>query len=227
MGDAKWTPVPVCSLVRAGNVKEQRVSKPLLNWIWRHVRWPLSMVVADQGYVDSRLAAFLRVSHKAALVYRPKVTMLPPPGTEADGCPTCRLGERLVWQEYDVQSAVLIYRGNEHFCRQCPFAGSCPRLFEFDAAAHETFWGMIPSHSKLSQMLLRKFRPRAEPGFNTAKNRHNLKGFFFNSRDLARTACIMSDLVICLGIVAEKRSQMPPAVRNVVEFECEQLVMWR
>jgi hypothetical protein len=225
--NGSWAPVPICSLIRPGNVKEQRVTKPLLNWIFRHVRWPVSIILTDQGYVDSRLASFLRTSRNAAMVYKPKTTMTPPAGTEPDGCPICAMGERLVWQEYDAQSAVLVYHGNEQHCRSCPLAGQCPRIFEFDAAMHETFWGMIPSHSKLARMLLQKFRPRAEPGFNTTKNRHNLKDFFLNSLDFTRIACTMSDILICLEIVAKKRSEIPRETQNVLELECEQLIMWR
>jgi hypothetical protein len=88
------------------------------------------------------------------------------------GCPLCPLGEPLIWEDYDPSDqGVLIYRGDPRHCPRCPLAGMCPRQFEFSAGAHETLWGMLPYHTRLSSELRRMFRPRIEQGFSTIKRR--------------------------------------------------------
>lgn len=225
MGE-EWRPVPLRSLVRPANVSEQRVVKPLLNFARRRLGWPFVFVVADQGYVNSPLAALLRSRWQVAHIVRPKKNMAPPDGCEADGCPLCPSGERLIWEDYDIASEQLIYRGNSSFCRLCPLAGTCPKQFEREAAANETYWGMVPFHSRLARRLMRKFRPRVEAGFNLTKNRYGVSDFFINSRHLAQTLCQMSDILETLQIMAQERPQRGRETRQALLGEVFQLELW-
>lgn len=219
-------PIALRSLARAANVSEHRVFKPLLNFARRRLEWDMTFVIGDRGYVNSRYARFLRQQWNAALIVAPKKNMKPPDGCAADGCPLCPVGERLVWEDYDGASEQLIYRGSHEHCRQCPLAGTCPKQFERDAGANETFWGMVPSHSRLARTILRRLRPRVEVGFNMTKNRYLVKDFFINSRHLAQTLCVLSDIVETLNILAQERPARGQETRKALVADMVQLELW-
>jgi len=219
-------PIPLCSLARAANVSEQKVIKPLLNFAYRRLKWPMHFVVVDQGYVNQTLASFLRREWGVAQIVRPKTNMKPPVDCEPDGCPRCPSGERLVWEDYTVDDGRLVYRGQRQVCAICPLAGTCPKQFEFEAGLHETFWGMVPSHSRLAHAVLRKIRPRVEPGFNLTKNKYLMKDFFINSRHLAQTLCILSDILETLEILAVEQPKKGRETRKALIADLIQLEFW-
>jgi len=191
------------------------VIKPLLNFVRRRHDWPMRFVVVDQGYVNAKRAAFLRRRWQVAEVVRPRKDMKPPAGSDQDGCPICPLGERLVFEDYD-REGWLIYRGSPSACGRCPLAGGCPRQFEYEAGRHETFWGMLPSHSQLAQRILRHFRPRVESGFNLTKNKYQVGDFFLNGIHLTKTLCLLSDLLETLEILALERPQRGQETRSAL-----------
>lgn len=204
MGE-RWRPVPLRSLACAANVSEQKIIRPLLAFARRRVRWPIVFVLVDQGYVNADLARFLRRQWLVAHLVRPKKNMKAPETCDPDGCPLCPFGHRLIWEDYDIASEQLIYRGDRSVCATCPLAGTCPKQFEYDADRHETFWGMVPVHSQLARCMMRKFRPRVEPGFNLTKNRYAVADFFINSRHLIQSLCVLSDILETLEILATER----------------------
>jgi hypothetical protein len=152
--------------------------------------------------------------------------MVPPPGTDREGCPICAYGETMTWDDYDCSDGVLLYRGKRETCARCPLSGTCPKRFEFAADRHETYWGMVPWHSRLAQELIRRFRPRVEPGFNLAKNKYRLKDFFINSQPLAETLCILSDIIETLEIVAQERPSRGRETRNALSRDIKQPELW-
>ena len=151
--------------------------------------------------------------------------MKPPAGAEKDGCPVCPLGERLIWEDYDLEGW-LIYRGQPGVCRVCPLAGGCAKQFEYDAARHETYLGMVPPHTNLARRILQKFRPRIEHGFNLTKNKYHVTDFFLNSRHLAQTLCGLSDILETLEILAQERPQKGRETRNALLHDIFQLELW-
>jgi len=225
--EGSWRLIALCSQARRGNQAEPRVIKPLLNYVRRSLReFPLRLVVADQAYLNANLAAHLRRHWQVALIVRPRSNMVAPAGSAADGCPLCPAGERLLWEDYDLEDEALLYIGDPRLCARCPLHGSCARRFEFPAAAHETFWGMTPSHSLLSRELLRRFRPLIEPGFNSDKNRHYLKDFFLNSKELAQQLFILSDCLECLEILAKIRKERGQETRKALIHDLNDLEIW-
>jgi len=223
-----WRTVPFHSLARPANEADVDMLMPLMGFVLAHVHsfWPVRFVIGDRGYVSQQHSRQLREQWTVALILHPKKGMVPPKGCDQDGCPLCSLGERLVWSDYDAADGALIYRGEANVCGICPLAGTCPKQFEFAAETHETFWGMIPYHSRLRRRLLRKFRPRIEPGFNTGKNRFRLKDFFINSEHLAETLCVMSDCLECLEILARERPQKGRETRNALIGDINALELW-
>jgi hypothetical protein len=222
----KWRPLPLCSSVRPANVSEQRVIHPLLHFVLHCVKWPVVFVVTDQGYINGPLAGQWRRRWQVAHIVRPRKKMVPPAGAESDGCPLCPLGDRLVWEDYDIAAECLIYRGNRSICRTCPLAGTCPKQFEFPSERHETFWGMVPPHSRLARRILRQFRPRVEPGFNLLKNRYGVTGFFINSRHLAQTLCLLSDVLETLDLLAQERPARGRETRRALIRDIFQPELW-
>ena len=206
--DQGWHTLALDSQVWPAHLSDVETLMPLLRQTRQHVAgiWPLSVVLADKGYIQGQQSGWLRQNWHMALVLSPKKDMTPPQGCQADGCPTCPAGERLVWEDYlPEDGGVLIYRGDPAVCRCCALRGDCPRQFERQAAEHETYFGMVPSHSRLCRRLLRLFRPRIEPGFNISKNIHGLKNCFVNSHQLAQTLCAMSDVLETLSLLARQR----------------------
>jgi hypothetical protein len=224
----RWQAIPFHSRARPANEADVDMLMPLMQFVFQHLHsfWPVGFVIADRGYVSKKHSRRLREQWTVALILHPKKSMVPPKDSDQDGCPFCALGERLVWNDYDATDGTLIYRGNPNVCRCCPLAGTCPRQFEFDAKTHETFWGMVPYHSRLRQQLLRKFRPRIEPGFNSGKNRFRLKDFFINSQHLAESLCVMSDCLECLEILASQRPQRGRETRNALLGDINALELW-
>lgn len=211
----RFVRLPLCSLARPASVTDVEMLEPLLEALRRDLTglWPMGLVILDKGYIQAEQASRWRRDHHVALITAPRKDMKPPPQCDQRGCPLCPLGEALEWEDYVAEDdGVLIYRGQPERCRVCPLAGGCARQFEFAAATHETFWGMVPSHSRLSRQLLRWFRPRIEQGFNLAKNHYRLKGFFLNSLELTQTLCEMCDVLETLGILAQ---QHPVADREL------------
>ena len=224
----QWRPVPIFSLARPAGKADVEMLKPLLNHVRRRLGdiWPMHLVMGDKGYISAHRAQFLRQRWGVALVVSPKADMRPPANTDPSGCPLCPVGEKLVWEDYDPQDEMLLYSGSAAACQACPLSGRCTKRFEFAAAAHETFWGMVPHHSHLARELMRWFRPRTEPGFNTAKNRHRLKEFFINSRTLAQTLCTMSDIAEILKIMAQEAPQEALRAPKEQLREIKQLELW-
>lgn len=68
---------------------------------------------------------------------------------------------------------------------KCPLSGICAKQIGNSAGEHETYWGMVPSHSRLFNKLMHQYSHRTISGFNTAKNRFRSSGFFINSLELA------------------------------------------
>ena len=151
--------------------------------------------------------------------------MKAPIGCKSDGCPLCPVGEPLVWEDYDPLDEVLIWRGVPEICEPCPLRWDCPRQFEAEANIHETFWGMIPTHSKLARRLLRMFRPRVEPGFNIAKNQYRLKDLFLNSRELAQMVCTMADVLETLHVLA-RQHHCRRELRRCINDDIHQPELW-
>jgi len=98
----------------------------------------------------------------------------------------------------------------------CPLRGTCPRQFEYPAGLSETFWGMVPKHSRLWHHLMQKFRPRVEPGFNLTKNKYGVTDFFLNSRHLTRALSILNDTLETLEILAVERPSRPHQTRKAL-----------
>jgi hypothetical protein len=206
--EGKWTPVPLRSQVHGAHAADVDVMMPLLEETRTQLKtWPMHVLIADRGYISAAHARRMRREWNMALLLHPKCSMHAPQDTDTKGCPLCPWGKPLVWQEYDPSDEQLVYRGNPRECSLCALAGTCAKQFDIDAGANEAYWGMIPYHSRLARKLLRQFRPRVEPQFNTGKNLHRLKDFFLNSRELAETLCIMSDLVETLSMMAKERPQ--------------------
>jgi hypothetical protein len=136
-------------------------------------------------------------------------------------------GEPLVWEAYDpADGGVLIYRGRPDLCAACPLAGTCTRQFEYGSGRHETFWGMVPSHSRLARELRRRFRPRVEPGFNLAKNKYRLKGFFLNSLELTQALCVMSDVLEVLEFLAQERPRQGRQMKKTLQCDLQAPELW-
>ena len=119
-----WRPVPLCSMVKAAHISEVRVLKPLLNFARRRLLWPMQFIVVDRGFVDGKRSGFLRRHWNVAIVLYPKINMVPPEGTDTDGCPMCPKGERLVLDDYDYEDGNLIYIGDHSKCHTCPLSGN-------------------------------------------------------------------------------------------------------
>lgn len=189
--------------------------------------WPLQLVIADKGYIGEAQAALLRLQWRMGLLVAPRKDMRPPTGCGEQGCPLCPRGEALVWEDYDPEDGGwLIYRGARQTCSTCELAGTCARQFEIAAGINETFWGMVPSHSRLCRELLRKFRPRIEQSFSLAKNKFWLKGFFLNSLELARQLCAMSDVLEVLKFLAEERPQRGHQTKKALQQDLQAPEFW-
>jgi hypothetical protein len=226
--ERRWQPVPLFSLARAANVGDVQMMKPLLNFVRRRLNgvWPFSFAIGDKGYISAERACFLREQWHVALVVKPRKGMAPPAGADSSGCPLCPAGEALVWDDYAPDAGVLLYEGERAACTCCPLSGTCSKHFEFPAGAHETFWGMVPSHSQLARDLLRRFRPRIEPGFNTAKNRFALKDFFLNSRHMAQILCTLCDITETLEIIAQERPSRGRETKKAMSRDIKQPELW-
>ncbi len=220
---AGFVPVALCSRVQPANISERRTAKSLFNFVRRSLPfWPMRIAVGDKGYLRGWLAAWYRINWQLVYLVRPKADMKPPRGCDSDGCPLCPAGERLRWEDYDPQDQVLLWRGQPAICKCCPLRAQCPGQFEADASVHETFWGMLPTHTELARRLLRQLRPRVEPGFNIAKNCHRLKDIFLNSRQLAQMVCTMSDVLETINVVIKLSPHDKREVRKYLKDDIHQ-----
>jgi hypothetical protein len=227
-GDDGVCPIALYSLVRSAAKADVEMLKPLLNYA-RHQfanQIPMHFVVGDKAYISADRARFLREKWSVALIVKPRSDMSAPSCADTDGCPLCPMGRRLEWEDYDPTDGVLLYHAQEADCVRCPMSPMCNRRFEFQASDHETFWGMVPTHSRLSRQLLRHFRPRVEPGFNASKNLCGLSKFFINSCNLAQQLCTMSDVVECLKKLAAKRSEGLPRIAKTLRYDKTQPDLW-
>ena len=225
----QFVALPLVSLVAPANRSDVEMLAPLLEQARCTVGlfWPQRLVIADKGYIGGPQAARLRQLWQMGLVVAPRKDMTPPPGCTAQGCPLCPLGEALVWEDYDPEEGGwLIYRGRREICRACPLVGTCARQFEFAAGRHETFWGLVPSHSRLCRELLRKFRPRVEQSFSLAKNKYWLKGFFLNSRELAEQLCAMCDVLEVLEFLAQERPRQGRQLKKSLRSDLQAPEFW-
>jgi len=225
----RFAVLPLISRVVPANLGDVELLLPLLAAAQEGVGsfWPLRLVIADKGYIGEGQAALLRLQWRMGLVVAPRKDMNPPAGCDEQGCPLCPRGEGLVWEDYDPEDGGwLVYRGARQVCAACELAGTCARHFEFPAGTNETFWGMVPSHSRLCRELLRKFRPRIEQAFSLAKNKFWLKGFFLNSLELARQICAMSDVLEVLEFLAQERPQRGREIKKALHNDLRAPEFW-
>jgi hypothetical protein len=190
------------------NVSDGSLLKPLLEAGQSRLNFLPDIVVADMGYVDQEIKRRLRTQYGVALVTRAKSNMAAPQNCEKDGCPCCHQGQPLIWERYVIEEfSHLYYPPPEgEICMICPEQSRCEKEFRFPPDYHETFFGLIPLHSRLAKQLLVRIRPQVEAGFETDKNRFNLSGFFINSLELARTLSYLADACNILTFTAELRS---------------------
>jgi hypothetical protein len=130
--------------------------------------------------------------------------MAPLPCCEDDGCPCCHQGQRLIWDRFvDDKNGHLYYPPHDgEICMICPEQTGCEKEFRFSPNVQETFFGLIPFHSRLSKELLQYIRPLVEAGNEADKHRFNLSGFFMNSLELARTLSYLADACNILTLTA-------------------------
>lgn len=225
----RFSVLPLISLVVPANQSDVEMLMPLVEAARQGTGgvWPLQLVIADKGYIGEAQAALLRLQWRMGLLVAPRKDMRPPTGCGEQGCPLCPRGEALVWEDYDPEDGGwLIYQGARQTCSTCELAGTCARQFEIAAGINETFWGMVPSHSRLCRELLRKFRPRIEQSFSLAKNKFWLKGFFLNSLELARQLCAMSDVLEVLKFLAEERPQRGHQTKKALQQDLQAPEFW-
>lgn len=180
----------------------------MLDATLRRLNFLPKIVVADLGYLDQELKAQVRNHFQVALVTKAKSNMLIPSPCDPDGCPCCHQGQRLAWKGYVRESKPHLYQppAEGEICALCPEQGACEKRFHFRPEEHETFFGLIPLHTRLAQQLLKRIRPLVEPGFDADKNRFSLSGFFINSLELARTLSYLADACNILLQTAQVRT---------------------
>ena len=214
--------------MRPANVADVDMIEPLLDYLRLSLTsiWPIGLVIGDKGYVSASTARRLRERFQIALIVRSKNDMKLPDGCDTQGYPLCPEQERLIWDDYDPGDGVLLYRGDPQLCTRCWMRATCPKQFEFNAALHETFFGMVPLHSRLANELMRVFRPRIEQGFNTAKNRFRLRDFSLNSLLLAQMLCTMCDILDIAFFLAQQRPQNGRQMRNALIRDLNVTELW-
>jgi len=204
----KWQKVPIITRVEPANISDGSLLKPLLEEARDRLNVLPEIVVADMGYVDQEIKKELRTTYGMAVVTRAKASMSVPSRCEADGCPCCPQGQRLIWQEYVKAENHHYYLAPEEgeICSLCPDQTRCDKEFAIPPEEHETFFGLIPLHTRLARQLLARIRPQVEAGFEADKNRLHLREFFINSLELARTLSYLADACNILLLTAELRS---------------------
>ncbi len=206
--EGKWRNVPMISRTEPANISDGILLKPLLEAGLSRLNFLPDIVVADMGYMDKQVKNQLRTRYGMAVVTRAKKDMLIPKSCEQDGCPCCPQGQRLIWDRYVSEEFSHLYYppAEGDICMICPEQSQCKKEFRFSPGRHETFFGLIPLHSRLATQLLSRIRPLVEAGFETDKNRFNLNGFFKNSLDLVRTLSYLADACNILTITADLKA---------------------
>lgn len=189
------------------NAADSNLLFPLIEAGFRRLNLLPHIVVGDMGYVDQEVKKHLRSTYGVAVVTKARSNMAPPPCCEDDGCPCCHQGQRLIWDRFvDDKNGHLYYPPHDgEICMICPEQTGCEKEFRFSPNVHETFFGLIPLHSRLSKELLQYIRPLVEAGNEADKHRFNLSGFFMNSLELARTLSYLADACNILTLTAAAR----------------------
>ena len=190
------------------NLADGGLLNPLLEAGISRLNFLPDIVVADMGYVDKEVKNQLRTQYGVAVVTRAKKDMVVPESCDENGCPCCPQGQRLVWDHYVIEEFSHLYYPPPEgdICMICPEQSRCKKEFWLPPEKHETFFGLIPLHSRLAKQLLVRIRPLVEAGFETDKNRFNLSGFFINSLELARTLSYLADACNILTITADLKA---------------------
>ena len=219
--------MPMITRTEPANLSDGILLKPLLEAGLGRLNFLPDIVVADMGYMDKEVKNQLRTQYGVAVVTRAKSDMVVPPNCEEDGCPCCPQGQRLIWDRYVIEEFSHLYypppQGD--ICMVCPEQSQCKKEFRFPPDCHETFFGLIPLHSRLAKQLLVRIRPQVEAGFETDKNRFNLSDFFINSLELARTLSYLADACNILTLTAEVRSHHGRRYKRVDRQSRRQLVL--
>jgi len=194
--------------VEPANISDGSLLNPLLEAGRSRLNFMPDIVVADMGYMDKEVKNQLRTQYGVAVVTKARKDMVIPKSCDEDGCPCCPQGQRLIWDGYVIEKNSHLYYppAEGEICAICPEQSRCKKEFLFPPGSHETFFGLIPLHSRLAKQLLSRIRPLVEAGFETDKNRFNLNGFFKNSLDLARTLSYLADACNILTITADLKT---------------------
>jgi hypothetical protein len=203
-GHPSVTLVPLISWLTPANVAEGGLLVPSLRWCARHLGWWPGLIVADMGYLAAASKQAARAQYQTAVVTKLRADMkLLPPYVTAERV-ECPQGQRLVWWEYEPETAQQWFRvaDPESLCGGCWEAAVCPRHFAYPVATHETLFGLVPLASRPAQRLLQQVRPWIEPAQSFEKNQLGLGQMFFNSLRLAWQMGLWADSAVLLRTMA-------------------------
>ena len=214
---------------------------PLISWavpanrgealfLWSSVRdcqrrlsWLPQWVVGDLAYVRLPTQRRLREELNVAVVTKLRGDMhLVEPFT-GRGLARCPQGEPLRWLHYDAEHQQQWFGvgAEPELCAWCWEQTRCAREFAYASVNHEILLGLVPHGSWLSNHLLDKVRPWAEPAQAIEKHQLGLSSFFLNSLQLAWIMCLLADLVVLLR--ARALLQNPRADAGLGELNPQQL----
>jgi hypothetical protein len=175
--------------------------EPSLRYVYRHLDFTPTLVLADMAYISMAVHKRLREQlHIGVLTALPPNYDLPKK-VEPAVLMRCAQGQKLRW---------LGLRENEHLhwfgvaqepsplCPHCWEQSTCPREFSFAPEDHEIALGTIPTHSWLAKKLLRQSRPWIEANQSYEKIQLGLSSMFLNSLRLASIASLLADTVCLL-----------------------------
>jgi hypothetical protein len=198
------TLVPLVSWVTPANVSEGGLLRPSLQWCRQHLGWWPGIVVADMGYLSAERKAAVRTGWQTAVITKLRADMrLLPPYTSAERV-ECPQGQPLEWWEHEPETQQQWFRVLEpaEYCAHCWQGTHCPRHFGYDAAQHETLFGLIPLGSRVARRLLQQVRPWIEPAQAFEKHQLGLSQMFSNSLRLTWQMSLWADSAVLLRTMA-------------------------
>lgn len=172
--------------------------EPSLRWLFKHLNFSPSLVLADMAYINLAMQTRLREEMQIGVLTKLPPNYDLPKSVEPALLLRCRQGQKLRWLGLHEKEKLHWFGVAEEEPTLCPFCwerSSCPREFSFAPTEHEIALGSIPVNTPAAQRLLKETRCWIEAAQSYEKNQLGLNSLFLNSLRFTSIMCLLADMV--------------------------------
>ena len=161
-------PIPLGTVVVDAKTSDSTMLLKSLDYL-KQMEIELPFLIADMGYIDGldKMTAFTK--YHTAVSTEVKKNMIRPDECDEAGRVLCPEGHLAEFINFDHETLMVNYGGNQQHCPSCLRVGVCDQEFTYSFKKEPQFFGPVPQGSNLQHDLL-NFRKQSELNFALESN---------------------------------------------------------